>query len=220
MEDRRKLWKKILWFGGVGIFALLLIWKALDAANCLPFSGPTPPDSSNEAEAGTETDVAWQVPEFKAVDQDGKPFNLSQLKGKVWLADFVFTNCNTVCPPMTSNMSLLQKRLKFEGLDVDIVSFSVDPERDDSKAIYEFAKQHDIDFSNWHFLTGYPFEKIQKLSRETFKAEVRMDPESDQVVHGVYFYLIDESGKVRKVYNGVRPDDDQIVKDVKELLGK
>ena len=217
MKDRRKLLKRIAWFGGVGLFAAVLIWKALDIANCLPFSGPAPAPS-NEAE--TDSEIAWEVPEFEAVDQDGKPFKLSDMKGKVWLADFVFTNCNTVCPPMTANMALLQKRLKFEGLDVEIVSFSVDPERDDQKAIHEFAKQHNVNFSNWHFLTGYPFEEIQKLSRETFKAEVRMDPESDQVVHGTQFYLIDQSGKIRKFYNGVRPDDDQIVQDVKELLGK
>ncbi len=215
MQDRRKRWKKVAWFGGIGLFAALLIWKALDVADCLPFSGPAPAPSNE-----TESEIAWEVPEFEAVDQDGKPFKLSDLKGKVWLADFVFTNCNTVCPPMTANMALLQKRLKFEGLDVEIVSFSVDPERDDQKAIHEFAKQHKIDFSNWHFLTGYPFEKIQKLSRETFKAEVRMDPESDQVVHGTHFYLIDETGKVRKFYNGVRPDDDQIVQDIKQLLDK
>ena len=209
-----KRWKKVAWFGGIGIFAAILIWKALDIANCLPSGGPVVPEQNGPAE------IAIQVPEFEAVDQDGEPFKLSDLKGKVWLADFVFTNCNTVCPPMTANMVLLQKRLKFEGLDVEIVSFSVDPDRDDSKAIHEFAKQHGIDFSNWHFLTGYPFEKIQKLSREVFKAEVRMDPNSDQVIHGTHFYLVDQSGKIRKFYNGVRLDDDQIVRDVRELLGK
>jgi protein SCO1/2 len=213
MTNRRKLLTRIAWFGGIGLFAAVLIWKALDIANCLPSGGPA---ASNE----TETEIAWKVPDFEAVDQNGKTFKTSDLKGKVWIADFIFTNCNTVCPPMTANMALLQKRLKFEGLDVEIVSFSVDPERDDPKALREFGKQHNVDFSNWHFLTGYPFEAIQQLSREAFKAEVRMDPESDQVVHGTYFYLVDESGAVRKFYNGVRPDDDQIVQDVKELLGK
>ncbi len=216
MKDRRKQLKRIAWFGGIGLFAAVLIWTALDVANCFPGGGPAASSENPESEA----EIAWEVPEFEAVDQDGKPFKLSDLKGKVWLADFVFTNCNTVCPPMTANMALLQKRLKFEGLDVEIVSFSVDPERDDQKAIHKFAEQHDVDFSNWHFLTGYPFEKVQKLSRETFKADVQMDPESDQVIHGTQFYLVDQSGKIRKIYNGIKLDDDEIVQDVKEMLGK
>lgn len=216
---KRWNWKKILWIGGIAIFAAILIYKALDVANCLPGGGPVAPQPITE-NGPAPAEVEIEVPEFEAVDQDGKPFKLSDLKGKVWIADFIFTNCNTVCPPMTQNMVLLQKRLKFEGLDVDIVSFSVDPERDDSKAIHEFAKQHGIDFSNWHFLTGYPFEKVQKLSREVFKAQVMKDPDSDQFVHGTSFYLIDQDGKIRRFYNGVRLDDDQIVQDVRELLGK
>lgn len=77
----------------------------------------------------------YEVESFTFKNQDGKNVSLDSLKGKVWLADFIFTNCETVCPPMTAHMTDLQKKLKAENIDVRIVSFSVDPENDNPKQL-------------------------------------------------------------------------------------
>src|SRR5699024_5128054 len=80
-------------------------------------------------------DFSYEVQDFTFTNQDGEKVSKSDLEGEFWVADFIFTNCTTVCPPMTSNMANLQDQLKEAGLeDVRLVSFSVDPERDIGRA--------------------------------------------------------------------------------------
>src|SRR4051812_48312794 len=101
-----------------------------------------------------ENAVTWPVKDFTATSQDNQPFGLKDVKGKVWVADFIFTSCADVCPPMTSNMTKLQKQVKEEGLkDVEFVSFSVDPTVDTPEALARYAQQFGADFKNWTFLT-------------------------------------------------------------------
>lgn len=165
------------------------------------------------------SDANWQVADFNFTDENGKPFGLSDLKGKVWLADFIFTSCETVCPPMTANMSKLQEKLKAANANVQIVSFSVDPTRDTPDKLKAFGEKFDADFSNWHFLTGYDFSTIKDLSEKSFKSAVAEPAKgSDQFTHGTSFYLIDQNGHIDKLYHGYSDVPfNQVVKDVISL---
>ncbi|SFX10399.1 protein SCO1/2 [Thermoactinomyces sp. DSM 45891] len=185
-------------------------------------------EMANQQAASTSTnDVTrdnWLVPEFTYTDQDGKKFGSQDLKGKVYLSNFIFTSCPDVCPPMTANMRKIQEDLKADGLNVEIVSFSVDPETDKPAVLKAFGEKHKADFSNWHFLTGYALSDMEKLARETFKGTVEKQESQVQggkplFQHPVQFYLVDGTGKVRKFYNGMNPDQALIKKDVKEVLG-
>lgn len=163
----------------------------------------------------------WQVEDFTFTNQDGQPFGLKQLQGKVWLADFIFTNCTTVCPPMTNNMSRLQQKFKDAGVDVDIVSFTVDPERDQPDVLKAYAENYEADFSNWHFLTGYTQDEIKKFSEGSFRSLVQNDDKSDQVFHGTSFFLVDASGVIVRRYEGAAdPPYEDIIKEVKSLNKK
>jgi protein SCO1/2 len=160
------------------------------------------------------------IEDFTFADQDGKPFGLKDLEGKVWVADFVFTNCTTVCPPMTMNMSELQKMVKEENLeDVHFVSFSVDPEVDTPEALKQYGQSFGADFSSWHFLTGYSQKEIENWVPKNFKTVVKKPRDDDQVVHGTRFYLVNKHGEIIADYPG---DKDvpfkQIVKDIKKAL--
>ncbi|MBO8162873.1 MAG: SCO family protein [Brevibacillus sp.] len=167
---------------------------------------------------GTATPkLGWKVSDFTFVDQEGQPFGLSNLKGDIWLADFIFTNCNTVCPPMTANMADLQRQLAKEGIQVQIVSFSVDPAKDTPDVLKEFGRAFDADLSRWHFLTGYSLDEIQKLALESFKTSVQPAADSDQVVHGTSFYLVDQAGYVAYRYDGLNPPYETIINDIKTL---
>lgn len=168
------------------------------------------------AQGKTES-LDWEVQTFDYTNQDEESVGLEDLKGEVWLADFVFTNCRTVCPPMTANMSQLQKQLKDEGLDIPIISFSVDPEVDTPQVLKEYGENIGADFSNWHFLTGYSLEEIQQFSKESFKALVEPEPDSDQVMHGTSFYLVDQSGHVVEQYDGLKPPNEDIIEMIKTL---
>uniref|UniRef100_C5DAR9 Electron transport protein SCO1/SenC n=1 Tax=Geobacillus sp. (strain WCH70) TaxID=471223 RepID=C5DAR9_GEOSW len=168
-------------------FVVLLVIVLLAAC------GKTIPDAKN-----------WPVDDFTYTDQNGKPFGLKDLKGKVWVADFIFTNCETVCPPMTANMAKLQKKAKEKGFDVEFVSFSVDPEVDTPEKLKEYVKKFNGDLSNWHLLTGYSQQEIEKFAEKNFKTIVKKPKNEDQVIHGTEFYLVDQNGTIVQTYSGVQ----------------
>ncbi|AMM93504.1 SCO family protein [Peribacillus simplex] len=161
----------------------------------------------------------WDLEDFSYIDQKGKAFSKSDLKGKVWVADFIFTSCKTVCLPMTSNMTKLQQQLKDEGIsDVEFVSFSVDPEIDKPDVLKKYGDQFNVDYSNWHFLTGYGQEEIEQFARDNFKLIVKKPETGDQVIHGTSFFLIDQKGKIMKDYTGLQDIPfDEIIKHIKIL---
>lgn len=161
----------------------------------------------------------YPIGDFTFTNQDGEPVSKKDLKGKVWVADFIFTNCADVCPPMTANMAKLQDMLKEEGLeDVEIVSFSVDPTVDTPEVLKEYGHRFNVDFNNWSFLTGYSQEEIEKFALENFKALVKKPETGDQVIHGTDFYLVDQNGDMRKYYTGLKEVPfEQIIEDIKTL---
>ena len=169
--------------------------------------------------SGLEDAVNYPIEDFNFTNQDGQSISKKDLKGKVWVADFVFTNCADVCPPMTANMAKLQDLIKEEGLeDVEIVSFSVDPTVDKPDVLSEYGKKFSVDFKNWNFLTGYSQEEIEKFALENFKTIVKKPQTGDQVIHGTDFYLVDKDGNMRNYYTGLKEVPfEQIIEDIEAL---
>ncbi len=161
----------------------------------------------------------WPIEDFTFKNQDNQSFGLADLKGKVWVADFIFTNCETVCMPMTANMTKLQNMVKEEKIDnIEFVSFSVDPTVDTPEVLTEYGKQYNADMSNWYFLTGYEQEKIESFAMSNFKTIVKKPKNDDQVVHQTYFYLINQEGIIVKYYPGLADIPfEEIIKDIKTL---
>lgn len=164
--------------------------------------------------------VNWEIEDFNFTNQNNEEVGLKDLEGDIWLADFVFTNCTTVCLPMMANMTELQEQLKEEGLDVRIVSFSVDPAVDTPEVLKSYAENYGADLDSWDLLTGYVPEKIDQFALKNFKAVARKPENSDQVVHGTSFYLVDQQGVVRKFYNGIDPPTEEIMNDIEVLLAE
>jgi protein SCO1/2 len=138
----------------------------------------------------------FDAPAFSLTDQDGKPFDSSQLRGKVWIADFIFTHCAGLCPVMTENLAEFQKQTP--GSAVQMVSFSVDPERDTPEVLKHYGGEVKADFSRWHFLTGTRAQTWE-ISKG-MKLAVGQDT-GDQVLHSTHFLLVDGEGKVRGIYD-------------------
>lgn len=165
-----------------------------------------------------ENPLNYDVQSFSFQNQDGKAVSLESLKGQVWVADFIFTNCKTICPPMTSHMAELQKQMEEENLQARIVSFSVDPENDTPEKLKKFADNYPLSFQNWDFLTGYSQEEIEKFALKSFKSIVKKPEDEDQVIHQSSFYLVDQNGKVVKDYDGAKNTPyDEIIADIKTL---
>jgi len=166
-----------------------------------------------------ENAVNWPIKDFSATTEQNKSMGLKDLKGKVWISAFIFTSCADVCPPMTSNMVKLQKKLKEENLkDVELVSFSVDPTVDTPEILTRYAKQFGADLDNWTFLTGYSQEFIEKFAMESFKTIVKKPVEGNQVIHQTYLYLVDKKGNIKKTYSGYKNVPyEEIINDIKTL---
>jgi len=154
----------------------------------------------------------YVIEDFKTVDQRGETVTLESLKGKPWLAMFIFTSCTTVCQPMTFNMSEIQKELmEREVEDYNIVAFSVDPTIDTPERLAEYFGHFEIpDESKWHLVTGYDQTYIEQFALNNFKALVKKPEEGDQVMHGTTFYLVDENGIAVKNYSGLKADTQEV----------
>ncbi|HLR80155.1 MAG TPA: SCO family protein [Bacillota bacterium] len=164
-------------------------------------------------------DFSYEVQDFTFTNQDGEKVSKSDLEGEFWVADFIFTNCTTVCPPMTSNMANLQDQLKEAGLeDVRLVSFSVDPERDKPETLKAYAAKRGGTFENWDLLTGYDFETIKEFSVKSFKSAVEQLPDSDQIMHGTSFFIVTPEGNAIKNYDGRKAANmEKIVEDIQAM---
>ncbi len=136
--------------------------------------------------------VLGEVGNFRLVAQSGEPFDSSVLRGKIWVADFIFTNCQGPCPRMTTLMRRLQERAP----DALLVSFTVDPARDTPPVLTDYARRFQADTRTWHFLTGEPAE-LHRLSREVFK----LGNVDGQLDHSTRFVLVDRAGRIRGYYS-------------------
>jgi protein SCO1/2 len=150
--------------------------------------------------------VYYDTPAFTLVDQDGKPFTREHLKGKVWVADFIFTTCPGACPKMTMKMSGLQKAVPAR--DVHFESFTVDPDRDTPEVLKRYGQGFDADPARWHFLTGEKSKLFDTAAglKLTAAPAGQFGPE---IVHAEKFLLVDGAGRVRGIYDST---DEQALK--------
>ncbi|MGK4041950.1 SCO family protein [Heyndrickxia oleronia] len=159
----------------------------------------------------------WELSEFHMKDQNNKDFQLKDIKGDIWLVDFIFTSCATFCPQMTANMAQIQEMVKEENLKVNFASFSVDPEVDSPEILNSYVQKFTENTDNWYLLSGYSQDYIKDFALKNFKT-IANKPENGQVIHSNQFYLINKKGVVVKSYDGNNNVPfDNIVKDIKAL---
>lgn len=138
---------------------------------------------------------------FSFVNQYGEAFGTNELEGSVWIANFMFTNCTSVCPTTSMEMAKIQKELAEKDLEVELVSFTVDPENDSPERLKQYLRHYTDDDSNWHLLTGYTQAEIERFAHDQFQAMVKKSEDSDQIIHSSSFYLIDQNGKIVNKYH-------------------
>lgn len=202
-EDQRKLEKSTLPWIVLGLIvigiALLNLWLVFDKK----------PESTAEV-------VFASVPDFSLMNQQDQPLGLSDLRGKIWVADFIFTHCPTICPVMTQEMAKLQS--EFDTQPVYFVSFTVDPERDTPEVLSRYAVQFGADKQRWHFLTGEK-DQIYQLANEGFKLSAAQH--GGGFPHSTKFALVAPDGKIHGYYDSrSKPAMKRLRKDVKTLLRK
>jgi protein SCO1/2 len=155
------------------------------------------------------------------LDQNQRPFGRAALKGKVWVAAFMFTRCPTICPRITRRMRRLSETSKAHDLALHLVSISVDPDNDTPSVLADYASHFEVDLSRWSFVTG-DFNVIQKTAVDGFKLalEGRADASVPGfgITHGSHLVLVDRAARIRGYY---RTDDDaeleRLIEDAKQL---
>jgi len=137
-----------------------------------------------------------KVPDFEFTNQDGNVVTNATYQGKVYVVEFFFASCPTICPKMHKSMLKIQSEF-YGNPDFGIASITIDPKRDTSEALKKYTEEHKVTLKNWHFLTG-EIEAIYKLSNEGFKLYAGENEEAEGgFEHSGLFALIDKDGYIR-----------------------
>ena len=148
-------------------------------------------------------DTIWhQVRNFTLTNQLGKKVELSDLSGKIIVADFFFTSCPSICPTLTANMKKLQDAFNKTDTIVRFLSFTVDPKRDSAQRLKAYSDKHGINPDTWWLLTGDKNE-LYDIARNEFKANIADTNLDTNFIHTQYFFLLDKDRVLRGWYDGL-----------------
>lgn len=142
-----------------------------------------------------------KVPDFEFIDQDGNTVTNKDYEGKVYVVEFFFTTCPTICPIMNTKMITIQN--EFMGNPhFGIASFSITPEIDTPQQLKAYAERYGINHKNWHLLTGQPEDVVYNLSNEGFKMYAgKGEASHGGFEHSGLFALVDKDGYIRSRYD-------------------
>lgn len=216
--------KHILIVAGTTIAGIIFgyfMLKSKQIDRLLPIINPIELDSAMVAKDLQNKGQGHVIQEFSFVNQDGQKVTNQTVKGKIWVAEYFFTTCQSICPIMNQEMNRVQKAFQGDS-DVKILSFTVDPDMDTPEQLKKYAKEHSYVQGQWHFLTGKK-EELYRFARESVfvlspaEAENKGDAGSD-FIHTNNFVLIDYLGRIRGYYNGTLPHEvNQLIEDIKLL---
>jgi len=159
------------------------------------------------------------IPFFYFRNQDSMIVKSTDMQGKIWVVDFFFTSCPTICPIMTKNLIKLNNATKDLEEEIQFISFTINPDYDTPAQLKRYMNHYGIKAKNWQFLTGDE-EETHLLGIENFKIFAGRDDEAEGgYAHSGAFTLVDKEGYVRGVYLGTEKKEvKQLEKDLRKLL--
>jgi protein SCO1/2 len=192
------------------VFVFLVVFGCQQEKK-LPFLGPK--------EVGEQGDTLYhKIPDFKFLNQDSLWVSQKDMAGKIYVADFFFTTCPTICPKMKTQ--LLRIYDKFAEDDrVRILSHTIDPEYDGVRVLKDYAKKLNITSPRWNLVTGKKSD-IYRLGEKSYMVTAQEDAnEEGGFVHSGAFILVDQNRHVRGIYDGTKEEDvNHLIEDMTLLL--
>jgi len=163
-------------------------------------------------------DSIHQIPAFSFTDQDGKSVTEKTVEDKIYVANFIFTKCASICPKMTANMSILQEAFKNDN-DVLFLSHSVTPGMDSVPVLKKYAKAKGVISGKWYLLTGNENEIYRLAKKEYFAGDViGYYQTGNEFLHTENFILLDRHRRIRGVYNGtLQLEMERLIEDINML---
>jgi protein SCO1 len=207
--------KNLIW-----AIAIILLYSACTANKSnktLPIYGNREPVTKT-VNGQTVTDTVYQtIPAFKFINQYGDSTGDKNLDGKIYVADFFFTSCPSICPVMQRNMLNVYNAFKTTP-DVKILSFTIDPKYDSVKVLKKYADKLGVTGDSWLFLQGKK-DNTYQLADKNFLVAVKQDSTvKGGYTHQGYFVLVDKQKRVRGAYDGTNPEQvSQLISDIKTL---
>jgi protein SCO1/2 len=151
------------------------------------------------------------------VDQDSAIITNKTLDGKIYVADFFFTSCRTICPIMKSQMMRVYEKIKSDP-EVLLVSHTIDPEYDTVALLHDYADRLGVSSDKWHFLTGSKDSIYYLAQTSYFVTAMEDDADPDGFIHSGAFLLIDKEGRIRGKYDGTKDEDvNKLLEDIQIL---
>lgn len=192
----------------IGVLTALL---CIGLVQCTPKKEEPLPIFGEREVSGTDT-VYHTIADFQFVDQDSVLVSNETFKGKIYVADFFFTSCRTICPIMKTQMLRVYDSIQHDPA-VLLLSHTIDPEYDTVALLHDFAERLGVQSNKWHFVTGNK-EDIYKIAQTSYFSTALEDKtEPDGFIHSGAFLLIDKEQRIRGKYDGTKVDD------VNRLLG-
>ena len=212
--------KFLIIFSILSIIIYFGIYTLLSPEKMLPIYSPR--DINPELVDSTVQHIGndHKIADFAFTNQNGKIITQKDYENTIYVADFFFTTCPTICPKMTDNMVWLQNQLK-NNPKVKLLSFSVTPDIDTPEVLKKYALEKGVDDSRWNLVTGDK-KVIYYLARKSYLAVKTGKPEEMyDMVHTENFILVDKNKRIRGFYDGTnldQPTDDPKTKNMKQLL--
>ena len=192
-------------------FLVALLVFSCSQEKKLPFIGPK--------QVNTKGDTVYhQIPAFRFLNQDSVFVSEKDVEGKVYVADFFFTTCPTICPKMKTQMLRIYERYKDRDV-VRILSHSIDPDFDTPNVLKDYATRLQVKAPKWNLLTGDK-AAIYTLGQKSYMVSAQEDPnEAGGFVHSGAFILVDKNRHVRGIYDGtVEAEVNHLLEDMEILL--
>lgn len=218
------IFKRYRWFFVIMLIisavALTLFYNALKPPKQLPIFTPAMvnPELVDTLVQHQNNKFRHKIADFSFQNQNDQTITQADYEGVIYVADFFFTTCPTICPIMTDNMSWLQEQVKDMD-DVKLLSFSVTPDIDTPEVLRKYADEKGVIDEKWNMVTGDK-KDIYYLARQSFLAvKTGSTDELYDMVHTENFVLVDKKGRIRGFYDGTVLDEEQEdVKNVQQLL--
>lgn len=205
----------VLAFGGFGVY-LFLNQKTKIAERYLPHFGPFEVDSISNPGSYDTTFHALQ--NFHLINQDSVAIQLSDFNNKIIVADFFFTNCESICPVMSTQLKRLFKRYE-NNKSLAFISHTVDPERDSIQQLREYASLYGAKTPLWHLVTGEKKHLYELARYSYFVVNTKGDGGPEDFIHTQNFALIDRHHNIRGYYDGTDSlQVDQLANDIDLLI--
>lgn len=201
--------------------AAVILISSCNGDKKLPILGPRAAETVKNADGTSRVDTAYQtIPDFRFLNQDSVYITNDNFKDKIYIADFFFTSCSTICPTMHRNMKTIFEKYK-DNPEVMYLSHTIDFKYDKPSVLKKYAQKLGVDNGKWQFAYGSK-DSVYKIAEHNYLVAVMEDTTAREgYVHQGWLVLIDKQKRIRGAYDGTDPKQvGQLMKDIPVLLAE